>query len=45
MDDWIFVASIDKNNLITGEEKHYVCDDLVGLEQFLNDKKEYLINK
>jgi hypothetical protein len=44
-DDWIFVALIDKNNWIGGEEKHYVCDDLIGLEQFLNDKKEYLINK
>ena len=43
-DNWIFVALIDKNQFITGET-HYVCDDLVGLEEFLKDKKEYLINK
>lgn len=44
-DDWIFVALIDKNNWIGGEEKHYVCGDLIGLEQFLNDKKEFIVNK
>lgn len=44
-DNWIFVAVSQKNDWPQDREVHYVCDDLVGLEEFLKDKKEYLINK
>ncbi len=43
-DNWIFVSVSQKNDWTQAREIHYVCDDLVGLEEFLNDKKEYLIN-
>lgn len=46
-DDWIFVSVANKNNNVglLPNEIHYVCDDLDGLKNFLEDKKDFLIKK
>lgn len=44
-DNWIFCSIINKNDSIINVETHFVCDDIFGFENFIKNKKEYLMNR
>jgi len=44
-DNWIFCSIINYNDSIVPVETHFVCDDIFGFENFIKNKKEYLMNR